>query len=120
MECRRPELCPVDVLLLLYDIVSTYMTAKKRDEGRYLCWGSYDNIRSSIIYLFTMSNTSPPPGFRNSMTTLLKGFTRTIVGQRVEAGESLEEGKEVMSFECLKLLCKKFFKGQNDEYHFAH
>ena len=54
------------------------------------------------------------------MSTLLKGFTRTIVGQRVEAGESLEEGKEVMSFECLKLLCKKFFEGQNDEYHFAH
>ena len=120
MERRRPELCPVDVSLLLYDIVSTYMTTKKREEGRYLGRGSYDNIRSSIIYLFTMSNTSPPPGFRNSMTTLLKGFTRTIVGQRVEAGESLEEGKEVMSFECLKLLCKKFFEGQNDEYHFAH
>ena len=54
------------------------------------------------------------------MTTLLKGFTRTIVGQRVEAGESLEEGKEVMGFECLKLLCEKFFEGRNDEYHFAH
>ena len=36
MERRRPELCPVDVSLLLYDIVSTYMTTKKRDEGRYL------------------------------------------------------------------------------------
>ena len=44
MERRRPELCPVDVLLLLYDIVSTYMTTKKRDEGRYLGRGSYDNI----------------------------------------------------------------------------
>ena len=47
------------------------------------------------------------------MTTLLKG-------QHVEAGESLEEGKEVTGFECLKLLYKKFFEGRNDEYHFAH
>jgi len=110
MERRRPELCPVDVLLLSYDIVSTYMTTKKRDEGRYLGRGSYDNIRSSIIYLFTMSNTSPPPGFQNSMTTLLKGFTHTIVGQRVEAGESLEEGKEVTSFECLSYYARNFSK----------
>ena len=63
MERCRPELCPVDVSLLLYDIVSTYMTTKKRDEGKYLGRGSYDNIQSSIIYLFTMSNTNPPPGF---------------------------------------------------------
>ena len=46
MERHRPELCPVDVLLILYDIVSTYMTTKKRDEGKYLGWGSYDNIQS--------------------------------------------------------------------------
>ena len=44
MERRRPELCPVDVSLLSYNIVSTYMTTKKRDEGRYLGRGSYDNI----------------------------------------------------------------------------
>jgi len=25
-----------------------------------------------------------------------------------------------MSFERLKLLCKKFFEDQNDEYHFVH
>ena len=46
MECHQQELCPVDVLLILYDIVSTYMTTKKRDEGNYLGRGSYDNIRS--------------------------------------------------------------------------
>ena len=44
MERRRPELCPVDVSLHLYIIVSTYMTTKKREEGRYLGRGSYDNI----------------------------------------------------------------------------
>ena len=54
------------------------------------------------------------------MLTLLKGFTHTIVGQHVEAGESLVEGKDVMGFECLKLLCEKFYEGRNDEYHFAH
>jgi hypothetical protein len=37
----------------------------------------------------------------------------------VENGESLEEGKEAMSFHCYKLLCRKFFEGGKDEYMFA-
>mmetsp|Transcript_14301 Transcript_14301/g.26814 ORF Transcript_14301/g.26814 Transcript_14301/m.26814 type:complete len:130 (+) Transcript_14301:388-777(+) len=67
-----------------------------------------------------MSNLSAPPEFRDRMTTLLKGLKRTIVEQRVAAGEALEDGKEAMSFACLKLLCQKFVKGNRDEYHFAH
>jgi hypothetical protein len=45
------------------------------------------------------------------MTTLLKGLKQMIVEQRVAAGEALEEGKEAMSFACLKLLCQKFVEG---------
>jgi hypothetical protein len=56
------------------------------------------------------------------MTTLLKGLKRTIqvVEQQVASGEALEEGKDAMSFACLKLLCQKFIEGNKDEYHFTH
>jgi hypothetical protein len=37
----------------------------------------------------------------------------------VENGESLDEGKEAMSFQCCKLLCRKFLEGEKDEYMFA-
>ena len=97
------------------------MTTKRDACCRLLRKNSYSGISSSIIYLFTMSKISnPPPEFVTRMGTLLKGFKQTIVEQRVAAGETLEEGKEAMSFACLKLLCKKFMEEDRDEYHFAH
>lgn len=120
MQRTNPERCPVDMTQVSYQVVASYMASKKTNEDKFYSRGTYIGIRSSIIYLFTMSNISPPPEFRERMTTLLKGLKRTIVEERVSAGETLEEGKDVMSFACLKLLCKKFLEGENDEYHFAH
>lgn len=120
MQRTSPERCPVDMTQVSYELVASYMTSKKKDDDKYLSRGTYIGIRSSIIYLFTMSNLSPPPEFRDRMTTLLKGLKRMIVEQRVSAGETPEEGKDAMSFACLKLLCQKFFQGDKDEYHFAH
>jgi len=103
-----------------YELVASYMTTKKDTDNKYLSHGTYIDIHPSIVYLITMSNLSPPPEFQDRMTTLLKGLKRTIVKQWVAAGEVLEDGKDAMSHACLKLLCQKFFKGNRDEYHFAH
>jgi hypothetical protein len=82
--------------------------------------GSYCGICSGVIYLFTMSQISPPPSFCERIATLLTGFKeRTILEQKVENGESLDEGKEAMTFQCYKLLCRKFLEGEKDEYMFA-
>ena len=120
MDRKDPQRCPVDVSILTYDIAALYMSQKKDGDGNYFSKSHYCGARSCIINLFTMSNVSPPPGFRERMQTLMKGFKRTIVSQKVERGETLEEGKEVMSFACYELLCKKFFEGEKDEYNFAH
>ncbi len=120
MKRTNPNACPVDVSLVTYDLVSSYMAQKKANNGDYLSKNCYCGIRSGIINLFTMSNSSPPPDFRARMQTLMKGFKRTIVAQKVDNGESLEEGKEAMSFACYELLCRKFFEGEKDEYNFAH
>lgn len=42
------------------------------------------------------------------------------MSDKVEAGESLEEGKDAMSYACYKLLCSKFLEGNKDEYIFVH
>jgi hypothetical protein len=79
MERTNPELCPVDMTQVTYDLVALYMTSKTNNENKYFGRGTYVGIRSSILYLFTMSNHSPPAGFRDRMATLMKGFKRTIV-----------------------------------------
>ena len=120
MERTNPELCPVDVSLLTYSVASSYMVQLKDGDGNYYSQSHYCGSKSGMINLFTMSNSSPPPGFRNRMQTLMKGFKRTIISSKVQRGVSLEEGKEVMSFACYNLLCEKFFEGSKDEYNFAH
>ena len=112
--------CPIDMTKMTYEVVGTYMAQRKDGQDKYLGKGTYCGIRSGVINLFTMSNLSPPPRFREQVSVLLKGFRRTITEQKVIAGESLEEGKEVMSFACYKLLCEKFMQGNRDEYNFAH
>ena len=121
MSRQRPENCPIDMAKVDYELVAAYMVQKTKngEEDKLLSKGTYCGIRSAVIYLYTMSNLAPPPLFRDKMSTLMKGFKRTIVQQKVQSGESLEEGKEAMSFACYKLLCSKFFEGKKDEYLFA-
>ena len=120
MERSRPELCPVIMSEIQYEHIAEYMSQKKTKEGKYFSKTTYESIRSAFMHLFIMSDMTPPPGLRDKLTTLLKGFKRRIIEERVVAGESLDEGKDAMSFECYNLLCKKFFEGDKDEFIFAH
>ena len=97
------------MLKISYHIVVTYMTEKKggREGNEFLGCSSYCGIRLSIIHLFTNSNTPVPTGFCENIATIWKGLKRKIFQKNVIAGETLEEGKEVMSFACYKLLCNK-------------
>ena len=120
MERSLPEKCPIDMTKVSYEILAIFMTNKKNKDGKYYSKSVYDGIRSSFMSLYMMCDLVPPPGFRERMTTLLKGFKRTIVDERVTNGEVLEEGKDCMSFECFNILCKKCFEGECYEYNFAH
>ena len=120
MQMGMADLCPVDMTKITYNIAAQYIANKKSEEGNFLSVHNYSSIRSGIAFLFKMTNIPLPAGYRDQMSTLLKGLTRTIVAEKVDSGESLEEGKEAMSFACYELLCKKFFEGEKNEYAFAH
>ena len=60
-----------------------------------------------------------PPYFNSAMVQFLHGTKMTIVAHMIEAGESMDEGKEAMSVDYLKLLCKMFAEGENEEYYFG-
>ena len=60
---QRPENCPVLMEKVDYDCVSKYIVQKTTDEDKLMSKGTYCGICSGIIYLYTMSNLSPPPSF---------------------------------------------------------
>ena len=63
MSRQRPENCPVLMEKVDYDCVSVYMVQKTNNKDKLMSKGSYCGICSGIIYLYTMSNLSPPPLF---------------------------------------------------------
>lgn len=65
MQRNNLEVCPVDMTqVVTYEVVASYMTiTKDGDNDKYLSCGTYIGICSSIVYLFTISNLSPPTEF---------------------------------------------------------
>ena len=59
---------------------------------------TYNGARSSIMNLMKQDNVYPPLEYKEKVCNLLKGFRRTIQQQKVDLGESLNEGKEPLSF----------------------
>ena len=50
----------------------------------------------------------------------MSGMKRTVASQKDESGESLDEGKKLMSYEVYKKLCELLFEGEGYDYTFAH
>ena len=45
---------------------------------------------------------------------------RTVATQNAQSGVSLDEGKNSMSYELYTNLCELLYKGEGDDYVFAH
>jgi hypothetical protein len=59
---------PIDMTKVNYEVVALYMAQKTKGRGEegdkdLMSKGSYCGICSGVIYLFTMSQISPPPSF---------------------------------------------------------
>ena len=65
---------------------------------------------------------TPPLAFKEKVCTLLQGLCRTIQQQKVDHSETLNEGKDPLSFSGYHLLHKIFLQnnGTNNEFIFAH
>ena len=50
----------------------------------------------------------------------MAGLKRTITSEKMLQDKTLDEGKRVMTFEVYEKLCEILYKGQDDEFLFAH
>ena len=120
MSRDKPENCPLIIESVQYTHIANYIAQKRAKDQSYLAQSSYQGIRSAVVHLFKCADSPLPGNFNDDMEELLKGMKRTIIAEKVRSGESMEEGKELMSFECYELLCKKFVAGIGNECIFAH
>ena len=110
---------PICCAELCYDDVVVCIVEQKDPET-----GGFKNSKSwfvghmsgALTYLFCQSGHSC---ILAEMSLFMKGMRKTILRNKIGAGESIIEGKKQMSCECLQLLCKIFAEGENATYHFA-
>ena len=58
--------------------------------------------------------------FMIELSQLMSWMKRTVASQNSESGDILDEGKKSMSYEVYKKLCMLIFRGEGDDYTFAH
>ena len=62
-------------------------------------------MRSAFVHMYCMSGETMPEDFNIELSQFMSGMKRTVASQKSGSGESLEEGKESMSYEVCKKLC---------------
>ena len=114
--------CPVDIHRVDCNIIAMYLSSMKTEEGNYKSMSTYNDAWSLIMYLMKQDNVYPPLAFKEKVCTLLQGLCRTIQQQKVDHSETLNEGKDPLSFSGYHLLHKIFLQnnGTNNEFIFAH
>ena len=50
----------------------------------------------------------------------MSGMKRTVASQKTESGESLEEGKKLISYEVYTKIFELLFEGEGDDYEFTN
>ena len=117
---KASDNCPIILPSLTFNIFSHYLTTRRKKNVSYLEKTTYGGIRSALTHLFRMSGQEMSSTMMKKMSQFMSGIQRTIVNDKITRGESLNEGKRPMSFSVYENMCKILYKGDDDEFLFAH
>ena len=81
---------------------------------------SYSRFRSALMDIYRFSGYDMGEDFKKDLSTFMCSIKREVVRERVEKGMVLDEGKNPMSFEVYKCLCKSLHKSEDIENVFCH
>ena len=112
--------CPIILASLEFNVFSHYLTTRKKEDGTYLSKSAYNGIRSSLQHLYRMSGQVMSAEMTKDLAHFMAGLKRTITSEKVQRGETLDEGKRIMTFEVYNKMCEIMYKGEDDEFLFAH
>ena len=62
-----------------------------------------------------MSREKITEEFKIELYHFMNGMNRTVASKISESGESLDEGKKLMSYEVYKKICRLIFEGEGDD-----
>ena len=63
-----------------------------------------------FVHMYCMSRETMPEEFKIELYHFMNGMNRTVASKISESGESLDEGKKLMSYEVYKKLWELLFE----------
>ena len=111
---------PIIFPSLKFNIFSHYLTTRRNKNKCYLEKTTYGSIRSALTHLFRMSGQEMENTVMKEISQFMSGIQHTIVNNKITRGDSLNEGKRLMSFSVCENMCKNLYEGDDDDYLFAH
>ena len=111
---------PTILQKITFNLFSHYLTTRRNKGGGFLSKEIYSSVRSAFVHMYCMSGDTMPKEFKIELFQFMSEMKSTVVYQKSDSGESLDEGKKLMRYEVYKNLCKFLFEGDGDDYAFAH
>ena len=105
---------------ITFNLFQHYLTTRRNKGGGFISKTSYYGVRRAFVHMYCMSGETMPKKFKIEISQFMSGMERTVASKRSKSGESLDEGKKLMSYEVYKKFCEFQFEGQGDDYAFAH
>ena len=85
---------------LTFNVFSRCISTKKSKESRgYLSATSYGGVRISLTHPYPMSGKKMEGGFEKELSQFMSGMKKIVAANKIESGDSLDEGKREISFE---------------------
>ena len=90
---------PIILQKITFNLFSHYLTTRRNKGGGFLSKASYSGVRSAFVHMHCMSGETMPEEFKIELSQFMSGMKRTVAPKKAESGESLDEGKKLMSYE---------------------
>ena len=100
---------PIILQKITFNLFLHYLTTRRNKGGGFLSKASYSGVRSVFVHMYCMSGDTMPKEFNIEISQFMSGMNRTVSSKTAESGESLDEGKKLMSYEVYKKLCEFLF-----------
>ena len=115
----KRERCPILIEKLNYYSFFTYIVSIKRDDGTFYSHSCYEGGEMALSYLFKSFEKIQDEKFRMQLSKAFKSLCKAIEKEEAKLGKKQTSGKDIMTFECYKLTCKKMLSSVLPEDIFA-
>ena len=88
---------PIILQKITFNLFLHYLTTRRNKGGGFLSKASYSGVRRAFVHMYCMSGEKMPEGFKIELSQVMSGTKRTVASQKAESGESLDEGKKLMT-----------------------